>query len=67
MKFIKINDDMYISAKEIQGFVVGEVDGAFWIQAGVADPNPINIAVFETRKAAQKYLAELVAKLNGDD
>lgn len=67
MKFIKINEDMYINVKEIQGFVINEIDGAFWIQAGVADPNPINIAVFETRKAAQKYLAELVAKLNGGD
>lgn len=54
MKFIKLNEDMYINAKEIQGFVINEIDGAFWIQAGVADPNPINIAVFETRKAAQK-------------
>lgn len=67
MKFIKINEDMYISATIIQGFVVNEVDGAYWVQAGVADPAPINLASFKTRKAAQKYLAELVAKLNGDD
>ncbi len=67
MKFIKINEDMYISVKEIQGFVVREVDGAFWVQAGVDSPDPINLAPFETRKAARAYLAELVAKLNGDD
>ena len=67
MKFIKINEDMYINATEIQGFVINEVDGAFWVQAGVDDPNPINIAPFETREPARAYLAELVAKLNGDD
>lgn len=67
MKFIKINEDMYINATEIQGFVINEVDGVFWVQAGVDSPDPINLAPFETRKAAQKYLAELVAKLNGDD
>lgn len=67
MKFIKINEDMYINVQEIQGFVVREVDGAFWIQAGVNSPDPVNLALFETRNAAQKYLAELVAKLNGDD
>ena len=67
MKFIKINEDMYINATEIQGFVINEVDGAFWAQAGVDSPDPINLASFETREAAQKYLAKLVAKLNGDD
>ena len=90
MKFIKINEDMYINVKEIQGFAVHEVDGAYWVQAGVAgpapinlapfktrgafwveagvdSPDPINIAPFETREAARAYLAELVAKLNGDD
>ena len=68
MKFIKINEDMYISVKEIQGFAVHEVDGgAFWVEAGVNSPDPINLAPFETREAARAYLAELVAKLNGDD
>ena len=63
MKFIKISEDMYINVQEIQGFVVREVDGAFWVQAGVDSPDPINLAPFETREAARAYLAELVAKL----
>lgn len=56
MKFIKLNEDMYINAKKIQGFAVNEVDGAYWVQAGVNSPDPINLAPFpfETRKAAQK-------------
>ena len=67
MKFIKINEDMYINATEIQGFVINEVGGAFWAQAGVDSPDPIYLIPFETREAARAYLAELVAKLNGDD
>ena len=67
MKLIKINDDMYINAAIIQGIVINEIDGSFWVQAGVDSPDPINLAPFETRNEARQYLDKLVAELNGED
>lgn len=65
MKFIKFNDDMYINAVIVQGIVIKEIDGAFWVQAGVASPYPINLAHFETRdEARQEYRLFDACRLN---